>query len=361
MNYKIGDKLKPKKGCEGECGIYEENNGAYIVITDISPSSYYYYDIYDKNNTKVRNCEVCFTDYDLEPYEEHTFKVGYRVEVIDCGESYTTIPIHHTGLKNMTNYKAVEGRRLNNGDVASVVSLSGIYVGVEKDGEHYVIGRKGIVPVSNEKKQFIVHCQTEDLWRRVQTKMFSEGYEWCGIGKKYKNSWVFFKEQSCISITEGRNYEMTYQGKSYYKNIYPSISIIEATEYLGEEDKEKEMEATRREYMTQTYVDMMEAFSKSYIIDPYMLNPIKNSPAKEHKNPIMTGLKKVTNFIDSLQEPLKNYIRLGWVELGGDEYYSTNEGRDAFMDIQFGLVKHKTLEAYAEAEVKRLEKEEKKK
>lgn len=88
--------------------------------------------------------------------------------------------------------------------------------------------------------------------------------------------------------------------------------------------------------------------------------PIKNSPKKGGKKFIMSGLKKATNFIRSLKQPLKNYVRLGWVELVEDEYVVTDSGVAYYMDVVFGLTPAKTLEEYAEKEVARIKKEEKK-
>lgn len=270
--YKIGDKLKPKKGWEEVCGIYRNNNGAYIVVTNISDYGSYHYDIYNKNDVKVEGCFGCFGDKHLEPIPE-------------------------------------------------------------------------------DKKQFIVHCPTEELWRRVQEKMFSEGYEWIDGGKKYEDGWNRYKKQSYITVGQYDKGDMTYADRPFYEAKYPTIPIISAEEYLGEEEVEERLNG-----YTFTGIVWDE-----FALIPEGLKYIKNSPVKERKNPIMSGLKKVTNFIDSLQEPLKSYIRLGWVELEEDKYYVTSDGKQADAEIKFGLVKHKTLEAYAEAEVKRLEKEEKKK
>lgn len=90
----------------------------------------------------------------------------------------------------------------------------------------------------------------------------------------------------------------------------------------------------------------------------YWPDTIKNSPKKGGKKSIMSGLKKATNFIRSLKQPLKNYVRLGWVELVEDEYVVTDSGQAYYMDVVFGLTPAKTLEEYAEKEVARIKKEE---
>lgn len=263
-------------------------------------------------------------------------------------------------------------RNKKTGEIDTVVSVPGMR---EYDKCDFFSADEGFVLESRlwerqedwepVQKQFIVHCPTEELWRRVQEKMFSEGYEWRG-GEKYIDYLAKYEDQSCISIIEDCDYEMTYESKPYYEHECPTIPIISAEEYLGEEENVFFRGTTSPvfpEKLRDTYiysgVDHTENFK--FVGSCDWAEPIKNSPIKEHKNPIMTGLKKVTNFIDSLQEPLKSYIRLGWVELEEDKYYVTSDGKQADAEIKFGLVKHKTLEAYAEAEVKRLEKEEKKK
>lgn len=71
MKYKIGDKLKVKKGCEGKCGQYNDfTDPTHIQITEILPSrDSYNYTIY-KGNEELSTCSVCFKDEHLEPLEK---------------------------------------------------------------------------------------------------------------------------------------------------------------------------------------------------------------------------------------------------------------------------------------------------
>ena len=351
MKYNVGDKLKPKKGYEEMCAIYRNNNGAYIVVTNISDYGSYHYDIYNKNDVKVEECFGCFGDEHLEPIPEdkktveNKFKVGDRVKHKDKGMA-TVLDVGDPLI-------AVEYDTWDQGH--SCDSYPEIQKRVKKRDYCWFEYPENIEPYEDEKKepkkQFIVHCPTEELWRRVQEKMFSEGYEWIDGGKKYEDGWNRYKKQSYITVGQYDKGDMTYADRPFYDAKYPTIPIISAEEYLGEEEVEERLNG-----YTFTGIVWDE-----FALIPEGLKYIKNSPIKERKNPIMTGLKKVTNFIDSLQEPLRSYIRLGWVELEEDKYYVTSDGKQADAEIKFGLVKHKTLEAYAEAEVKRLEKEEKKK
>lgn len=83
--------------------------------------------------------------------------------------------------------------------------------------------------------------------------------------------------------------------------------------------------------------------------------PITNSPAKGAKKPMT--LKKVTNLIRGLGQPLKNYVRLGWVIIENDDYEVTEDGQEALNRVHFGIADADTLEKYAEKEVRRLKKE----
>lgn len=139
--------------------------------------------------------------------------------------------------------------------------------------------------------------------------------------------------------------------------------------------KHSDVEEIREEYFGCTSAPLSGTFSETgfewayrgidsptHILDAtrygYWSGTIKNSPKKGGKNSIMSELKKATNFIRSLKQPLKNYVRLGWVELIEDEYVVTDNGVAYYMDVVFGLTPAKTLEEYAEKEVARIKKEE---
>lgn len=74
MKYKIGDKLKVKKGYENKCGSYNSDYHdliTHIEIIDIisfSDELVYKYNIMNGDN-KIDWCHSCFTDENLEPLE----------------------------------------------------------------------------------------------------------------------------------------------------------------------------------------------------------------------------------------------------------------------------------------------------
>lgn len=68
MAIKIGEKYVPMAGAN--CGIYNnQSNAAYIIITaKDDDDSGLEYDIYDKNDNRLSDCEYCFKAWQLEPY-----------------------------------------------------------------------------------------------------------------------------------------------------------------------------------------------------------------------------------------------------------------------------------------------------
>ena len=78
----------------------------------------------------------------------------------------------------------------------------------------------------------IVHCPTEELWNRVQEKMF-EFTEWIYDGKEISNSWAEYGFNIIYSLKED-NYKMLRGYKECFNQTnYPDTPIISAEEYLG--------------------------------------------------------------------------------------------------------------------------------
>jgi hypothetical protein len=70
MKYKIGNKLKVKKGCEGECVTYRiSKNATHIKITDVDDNCNYSYGIFN-GKKKLDTCYDCLKDEHLEPLEK---------------------------------------------------------------------------------------------------------------------------------------------------------------------------------------------------------------------------------------------------------------------------------------------------
>lgn len=69
MKYKVGDKVRVKKGCESVCGAHGKEPSDYLVITEPKGISGYRYDIY-RGGERVDYCFNCFKDEHLEPLEK---------------------------------------------------------------------------------------------------------------------------------------------------------------------------------------------------------------------------------------------------------------------------------------------------
>ena len=69
MKFKIGDKLKPKAGAEGVCGVFAGENGDSIIITNIMDDDELSYSIYNKAGQKIEDCAYCFKERHLEYFD----------------------------------------------------------------------------------------------------------------------------------------------------------------------------------------------------------------------------------------------------------------------------------------------------
>ena len=79
-------------------------------------------------------------------------------------------------------------------------------------------------------KEIIVHCPTEELWNKVQEKMFSEGKSWAGGQTKlpYQEVWCI-----CYGVN-GFGNNMWKSPRERFEREYPDIPIIPAQEYLNQ-------------------------------------------------------------------------------------------------------------------------------
>lgn len=101
-----------------------------------------------------------------------------------------------------------------------------------------------------------------------------------------------------------------------------------------------------------------EIFKDKETID--LSNVVLTAKVKSNKTEeYMPVLKKLTNFIESLKEPKKSYVRLGWIEIIKDEWYVTEKGTQAIG--QALLISGISLDEHAKAEIKRITDEKKKK
>lgn len=83
--FKIGDKLKVKPECKGECGSCSGYDFDYIEIDMLDSGGYGYNAI--KNGKKVAGCNGCYTDKHLIPLTK-TLDDLQKGDVIFVGNSY---------------------------------------------------------------------------------------------------------------------------------------------------------------------------------------------------------------------------------------------------------------------------------
>ncbi len=100
MRFKIGDKLKVKKGCE--CVMYANNNGKYVVVRGVNNFNYNLEIISDNRDNRINYsyCNACsMTDEHLEPFEKTLENLEVGDLIVDpydtcrriialCGEAY---------------------------------------------------------------------------------------------------------------------------------------------------------------------------------------------------------------------------------------------------------------------------------
>ena len=190
----------------------------------------------------------------------------------------------------------------------------------------------------------IVHCPTEELWNRVQEKMF-EFTEWIYDGKEISNSWAEYGFNIIYSLKEN-NYKMLRGYKEYFNQTnYPDTPIISAEEYLDE-----------KEYMcdfgfSTTYSNRCtEATLSSKNLQNainYLTNQDSNkSLTKKHMlNKITSKLKRVLN------KDLQAQYKVGYIN-GGLEL--TQDGKNALLSI-LAVEKEKELGEDARELVKEIE------
>lgn len=119
--FKVGDKLKVKKGSVDKCGSYRgyDLSSTYIRITDVNPGGivdFYSYHIcrQDSNGSDyiLDTCSNCFGDDDLEYFEDPTVNVQAKPVMVDL-----TIEIFTNSKKSF-----YQSPRVEEGKVEAIIS-----------------------------------------------------------------------------------------------------------------------------------------------------------------------------------------------------------------------------------------------
>lgn len=193
--------------------------------------------------------------------------------------------------------------------------------------------------ILKEMPDTVVHCKTKEEYDELMQIYEDAGWEY-GYGKI-----------SDCSFEEQKNHDGTALVTA--KNRFDHRWDVDKKILSLQEFKEAQGLVEKVEGMFTTDMSQLSAY---YEFKPvwHSVSDYKSSSTKKRKG-IMSYLKPVTTFIDSQKLPMKNYLRLGWVEVENNDFVVTREGEraDSFARIVLGI----TMAEHAAAEVKRLEKE----
>jgi len=330
-----------------------------------------------------------------EKVKKHEFKVGETVEIVE-----SNIGVRSGEIGQITEIKleyefpyCVDTRRSGMGiwsivkAVESKPSLRNL--AIERDSDPKVNER-----VIEVLKGMGEETNTEYSWINDHAQWFGFSNE--GIGNS-KPAFYFLHDDELIGRTKitARSFITQYGGEEE-KHIEPqSIGIIneakkdldEAIQRYGEPIKslEEKTNMFKKGDIVECVDDQMAKGSLTIgrryevisgdglIIDddgdeyPWPFETSNNfklvTPASGSNitNFFKSMLREVKGFIKKLDPVIQNFYRLEWVKLDPDgELKPTNAGVVALNKVGLKCVDYKTVEDYAEAEVKRIEKEEKK-
>lgn len=147
-------------------------------------------------------------------------------------------------------------------------------------------------------------------------------------------------------------------GQSPEYILFERLSIGEDQNYSLYNDGMRLIHLGHLSFSEDSYEKVKKIFGNKETIDltqVVLTAKVKSNKTEEY----MPVLKKLTNFIESLKEPKKSYVRLGWIEIIKDEWYVTEEGTQAIGQAM--LISGLTLDEYAKAEIKRITDAKKKK
>lgn len=231
------------------------------------------------------------------------------------------------------------------GDVFTVDRTAGNVGGgnhFDKDG-NCILGRDLELALPKNLKDANIKLKvTPEQSRRVQEICFENEVTWTTGDEVHNLEWPALHIEGKALTGYGT---LTY---AFIEDKVTEITYDQFMEQWGEKVKDQ-----RVAFSTSTFtgIRMCIDCGQDHLTDTNILQ-------KPKKGGLMSSLKKVTNFIKSLKQPLKNYVRLSWVEVEGDDFIVTSKGTEALEAVQFGLTDAKTLTEYAQMEVKRIKEEE---
>ena len=128
------------------------------------------------------------------------------------------------------------------------------------------------IEILNEAPKFIVHCPTEDLWKKALDRAFRKGLKWCDGDQEYSlGCWSFWKKNSALKIDN----EIAFSFSNYYKERfqYKDYIFLTAEQWLNLDKLEgREIDITTDEFLER---GLKEDSMTVAISNPPIFNPPK--------------------------------------------------------------------------------------
>lgn len=234
------------------------------------------------------------------------FKVGDRVKIISCGTRGTKCDcVGKVGkIVNITGYEY-------NPYILDVSHVDRSLINEWRDGELELVSNTQF-----PEPPFYVDCPTEEIWNKVEKKMFEMGYKWRG-GEEHVE-----KNGARINVGRWRDKKMTY-ASSYSLHEDVGGTFIPYQEFLGEE--------VREDKVPETATEKKVSWEKFHGGIDWAFDDGK--PVKSFTQKIMDTLRSIPDRLKrALNANMRAFYKLGWIY--GD-LSITGEGKEALTNFLF--------------------------
>lgn len=196
---------------------------------------------------------------------------------------------------------------------------------IEPDSRsYYFVEEKNLELVSDSKftPPFYVDCPTEEIWNKVEQKMFDMGYYWAGTRCSRSPSGYFKYGKEMAISDKDKDLRVNNIEPDHFKKI--GYKHISHQDFLGED-----VEETATDKLT--FEDMQRAFEAiNQAPSPLFYIPKINNSFKEKTMSVLNTLS--ARLKRTLNPNLRAFYQLGWID--GD-LEVTSEGREALVDFLF--------------------------
>ena len=260
--------------------------------------------------------------------EPRDFKAGDIVRILDVQSIRETADDAEKSIGMTTTLDQSNAEHLNDANDACAILFNNKY-------EHnYQRNELGIVS-REERKEFIIHCPTEQDWNDIVNKVTKEGYQW---GNGAKISWYVYNRNTCIHLYSDNDVRCS--EKAWYQKHCPNTPIISANEYLGEQVREESYTKVVEKYRQYGHHHIGGELGQT---QPKQSNKFKHKFMSVIKNVFKSRKQKALDYFDisSNQGGLNDNGRRELV----DYIFTTDEKlRESFLE--------KIVEEYKEEEKK---------